>query len=251
MPSQNAAVMAMVFFQFFFIYMQIVIHKKYNHLRDFFSYQPKFQKSPLFNIAGADCLFRFHMFILSFSFAETAFNIQGSIKTGGEIGVYFSSGNPFFFNVNSRHFEGDAIYPPFVKCSMPLTGGDLELWPPPLGPALPISSICIRLLHIVMAPWPSGSERRFCDGHDRKVDDSTTTQASLLRPWVRFFTTIISGRWNLTSSKLKKLEAKLKRKTLKHSQLLNESGFVLGIAPRSLIRDRRIKMKIKEKKKIT
>ena len=30
--------------------------------------------------------------------------------------------------------------------------------------------------------WPSGSERRFYDGNDRKVEGSTPTQASLLRP---------------------------------------------------------------------
>ena len=34
----------------------------------------------------------------------------------------------------------------------------------------------------VSAAWPSGSERRFYDGHDRKVDSSTPTLASLLRP---------------------------------------------------------------------
>ena len=58
------------------------------------------------------------------------------------------------------------------------------------------------------AAWPSGSKRRFYDGHDRKVDGSTPTQASLLRSWIRCFTTIISAWWNLTSSKLKKSEAK-------------------------------------------
>ena len=30
--------------------------------------------------------------------------------------------------------------------------------------------------------WSNGSERRFYDGHNRKVDGSTPTQASLLRP---------------------------------------------------------------------
>ena len=44
------------------------------------------------------------------------------------------------------------------------------------------------------AAWPRGSERRFYDGHDRKVDGSTPTQASLLRPWIKCFTTIISAR---------------------------------------------------------
>ena len=48
------------------------------------------------------------------------------------------------------------------------------------------------------AAWPSDSERRFYDGHDRKVDGSTPTQALLLRSWIRCFTTIISllgGIW--------------------------------------------------------
>ena len=92
------------------------------------------------------------------------------------------------------------------------------------------------------AAWPSGSERRLYDSHDRKVDGLTPTQASLLRPYIRCFTTTISAWWNLTSSKLKKLETKFQRKTRKQGQLLSESGFVLCIAPPSLSRDR-IKMK--------
>ena len=42
------------------------------------------------------------------------------------------------------------------------------------------------------AVWPSGPERRFYDSRDRKVDGSTPTQVSLLRPWIRCFTIIIS-----------------------------------------------------------
>ena len=95
----------------------------------------------------------------------------------------------------------------------------------------------------ISAACPSGSERRFYDGHDRKVNGSTSTQALLLRPWIRCFTAVISARWNLTSSKSKKSEAQFKRKTRKQGQLLSESGFVLCIAPPSLSRDRRIKMK--------
>ena len=89
--------------------------------------------------------------------------------------------------------------------------------------------------------WPSGSDRRFCDGHNRKVDGSTPTQASLLHFWIRCFTTIISAWWNLTSSKLKKSETKFKRKARKQRQLLSESGFVLNITPPPLSRDRRMK----------
>ena len=98
-------------------------------------------------------------------------------------------------------------------------------------------------LHTV---YSSGSERRFYDDHDRKVDGSPPNLVSLLRPWIRCFTMIISAWWNLASSKSKKKSIrKFKRKTWKQRQLLSESGFVLRIAPPSLSRDKRIKMKKK------
>ena len=100
------------------------------------------------------------------------------------------------------------------------------------------------------AAWPSGLERRFYDSHNLKIDGSTPTQASLLRPLIRRLTTIVSACWNRTSSKLKKSEAKFKRKTRKQKQLLSESGFVLSIASSSLSRDRRINMKKSIKYKI-
>ena len=43
------------------------------------------------------------------------------------------------------------------------------------------------------AAWRSGSERRFYDDHDRKVDGSPPNLVSLLRPWIRCFTMIISA----------------------------------------------------------
>ena len=43
------------------------------------------------------------------------------------------------------------------------------------------------------ATWRSGLERRFCDDHDRKVDGSTPNLVSLLLPWIRCFTLIISA----------------------------------------------------------
>ena len=52
------------------------------------------------------------------------------------------------------------------------------------------------------AAWRSGSERRFYDDHDRKVDGSPPNLDSLLRPWIRCFTMIISAWWSLASSKL-------------------------------------------------
>ena len=96
---------------------------------------------------------------------------------------------------------------------------------------------------MLSAAWSSGSERRFYDGHDHKVEGSTPTQASLLHLRIRCFAIIISDRWNLTSCKSKKSDAKFKRKTRKQVQLLSESKFVLSVAPPSLSRDRRIKMK--------
>ena len=56
------------------------------------------------------------------------------------------------------------------------------------------------------AAWRSGSERRFYDDYDRKVNDSPPNLVPLLRPWIRCFTMIISAWWNLASSKLKKSE---------------------------------------------
>ena len=56
--------------------------------------------------------------------------------------------------------------------------------------------------------WSSGLERRYCDGHDRKVDGSTPAKATM-RSWIRCFTTIISALKNLTSSKFKKSRNKV------------------------------------------
>ena len=105
-------------------------------------------------------------------------------------------------------------------------------------------------MECLSAAWPSSSEGRFYDGHVRKVDGSTPTHAWLLRLWTRCFTTIISAWWILTSSKLKKSEAKFKRKTRKYSQLLSEARFVLSITPPSLSRDRRIKRKKSHQRKL-
>ena len=74
--------------------------------------------------------------------------------------------------------------------------------------SLPVSSKTATSKHkiAVAAAWRSGSERRFYDDHDRKVNGSTPNLVSLLRPWIRCFTMIISAWWNLASSKLKKSE---------------------------------------------
>ena len=102
-----------------------------------------------------------------------------------------------------------------------------------------------KSVECLSAAWTSGSEGRFYDGHVHKVGGSTPTQASLLRPLTRCFTTIISAWCNLASSKLNKSEAKLNRNTWKQGQLLGESRYVLRIAPLPLFRDRRIHMKKK------
>ena len=46
------------------------------------------------------------------------------------------------------------------------------------GPPENVNSLC-------------GRERRFYNGQDRKVNGTTPTLASLLRPWIRCFTIII------------------------------------------------------------
>ena len=43
------------------------------------------------------------------------------------------------------------------------------------------------------ATWRSGLELVFYDDHDRKIKGSTPNLVSLLRPWIRCFTLIISA----------------------------------------------------------
>ena len=90
------------------------------------------------------------------------------------------------------------------------------------------------------AAWRSSAKRRFYNDHDRKVDGSTPTQTSLLRPWIRCFTIIIRAWWNLSKQQIKEVRKKTHRKARKQKQLLSKSGFVLCIAPPSLSCDRRI-----------
>ena len=51
------------------------------------------------------------------------------------------------------------------------------------------------------AAWPRGERRRFYDDSDRVIMSSTRTLVTLLRPWIRRFTMIISAWWLRTSSK--------------------------------------------------
>ena len=73
----------------------------------------------------------------------------------------------------------------------------------------------MMMMMIMSAAWRSGSERRFYDDQDRKVDGSPPNLVSLLCPWIRCFTMIISAWWNLASSKLKKSEENSSGKTSK------------------------------------
>ena len=95
-----------------------------------------------------------------------------------------------------------------------------------------------KISFILSAAWRSGLERRFYDGHDRKVNGSTPNPASLDKMLYDDYLCLVeSGK-----QQIKEVERKSNRKTWKR-QLLSESGFVLRIAPPSLSRDRRIKMK--------
>ena len=61
------------------------------------------------------------------------------------------------------------------------------------------------LSEYLSAAWRSGwGVGSFFDDHDRKLNGSTSQLISLLRPWIRCFTMIVSAWWNLASSKLKK-----------------------------------------------
>ena len=57
------------------------------------------------------------------------------------------------------------------------------------------------MLRLLLVAWLSGSEHHFYSGHDRKVDGSTPTQALLLCPWIRCFTSIISAQCLVEANK--------------------------------------------------
>ena len=62
-------------------------------------------------------------------------------------------------------------------------------------------------------------ERQFYDGHNRKVDGSTPTEALLLRHWIRCFTTIISVWWNANKQQIKEVTSKIQAENLETRQL--------------------------------
>ena len=121
-------------------------------------------------------------------------------------------------------------------------------------PALPyLTSISEKFYWLQASPaaWPSGSERSFYDSRDRKIDGSTATQASFLRPWIRCYRTIISALVESNEQQIKEVGSKTQAETRKQRQLLSESGFVLRVAPPSLFCDRRIEMNKSIKKQMT
>ena len=171
-----------------------------------------------------------------------------------------------YFSVENRTSEGVKTFFYFLL-STDIVSRKQDVWghrrtqgshgampPLPLGPVIRCWNLTFNLLfhklimvvasfHLFWPAWRSGLERRFFYNHDRKVNSSTPNPGSLMRPWIRCFTMIISAWWNLASSKLKKSEENSTGKTWKQRQLLSESGFVPRIAPPPLSRDRRIKMK--------
>ena len=76
--------------------------------------------------------------------------------------------------------------------------------------------------------WSSGSERRFYNGPDLKVDGSTLTQTLLLRP---------------SKQQIEEVKSKIQAENSEtRATPKRVPGFVLCIAPPSLSRGRRIKM---------
>ena len=71
--------------------------------------------------------------------------------------------------------------------------------------------------------WPSGSERRFYDGHDRKVDGLTPTQASLLHPGIRCFMAIFCAWEKFNKTQIEEVRSKIPAEKLETRQLLSES----------------------------
>ena len=89
--------------------------------------------------------------------------------------------------------------------------------------------------------WPGGKGVVFTD-HDRViwVQSVPWSVATLLCPWIRRFTMIISALWLRKSTKFRWKEAKRQPKNLENSEIL--CGFVERMAPPSLSREIRITM---------
>ena len=84
--------------------------------------------------------------------------------------------------------------------------------------------------------------RRFYNNPDRMIMGLTCTLVTLLRPWIKRLTMIISARWLRTSSKFMWKEVKRQQEKLENGLLLSGCGIIQRRGPPSLSRDRRIKM---------
>ena len=112
-----------------------------------------------------------------------------------------------------------------------------------LKPAVKTCTTDVLVTSHLSAAWRNGSERRFYDDHDRKVNGLTPNLLWLLCLWIRCFTMIIPAWWNLASSKRSQKKIQPENLGNKSNLLLSESGFVQRIASPPLFRDRKIKMK--------
>ena len=90
-----------------------------------------------------------------------------------------------------------------------------------------------------MAEWV---RRRFYDDSDRRIMSSTRTLVTLLRPWIRRFTIIISAWWLRTSSKFTWEEVKTSTGKLGKWSTPKRVRIRPKHSAPSLSRDRRIKM---------
>ena len=108
----------------------------------------------------------------------------------------------------------------------------------------------IRNVHVVKimdqinksAAWPNGQRRRFYDDSDRRIMSSTRTLVTLLRPWIRRFTIIISAWWLRTSSKFTWEEVKTSTGKLGKWSTPKRVRIRPKYSVPSLSRDKRIKM---------
>ena len=95
---------------------------------------------------------------------------------------------------------------------------------------------------IISYVWPNGLRRRFYDDSDRRIMSSTRTLVTLLRPWIRRFTIIISAWWLRTSSKFRWEEVKTSTGKLGKWSTPKRVRIRPKYSAPSLSRDRRIKM---------
>ena len=76
---------------------------------------------------------------------------------------------------------------------------------------------------------------RFYDDSDRMIMSSTRALVTLLRPWIRRITIIISAWWLEQAANLRGKKSKLQQESLENGQLLSGCGFVQSIAHRRFL----------------